>query len=415
MNQLLYEVNGWLGYLQRDSVVLQLVAVLLPMLVGRIFLMRHHPRTRERVAILTVVVGLVALVTGLLALFQQRYGLSLFILKLCVAWYGIRLLALLLRRSMSAHELQRLDAQILRPIFYIGAILALINHLDSLDDLAVIPVVEMFGQSMNLGKIFTFLVILYFILIGSRPIAIGLAWVFQKAFGLGQDSHRALQLLTRYGLVGIAILWVASDLGVNPTGILALTGGLSLGLGFGVKEVFSNFVSGLWLLMEGSVRPGDILFIKGEPCEVRSLGLRAALLWRSHDNAEILVPNQIFFSSETTTYTGTDRTRRSEINVSAAYRHDPSVVIKILEETASQIKEIMPEPRPKAILYSYGDSGINYSLRYFVPNPMNAMTAYSHVGVAIWKNFAARGIEIPFPQQVQYNVDGAPQDSTPQA
>ncbi|MDG2306312.1 MAG: mechanosensitive ion channel [Candidatus Binatia bacterium] len=409
MDQLLHEIRGWLGYLERGPVVLQILVVFVPIVGGRLCLRRFRPRTPLRILTLSAVLVVIAALTALLALTEQPYGLSLFFLEFCIVWYVLRLLTVLLARRLSARELQRLDAGILRPLFYMTAVLALIQHLDSLQELAIIPITEVFGASLNLGQIFTFLVAVYFVLIGSRPVAIGLAWVLQKAFALETGSHRGVELLTRYCLISVVLLWVVSDLGVNPTGVLAVTGGLSLGLGFGVKEVFSNFVSGLWLLLEGSVRPGDILFIEGDPCEVRSLGLRAALLWRSRDNAELLVPNQIFFSSQTTTYTGTDRTRRSELQVSAAYRHDPSIVLALLEETARNVPEVLETPGPKALLLKYGDSAVIYSLRFFIEDPMRNILVYSNVAEAVWKAFDENAIEIPFPQQVQYTLFGHPQ------
>lgn len=408
MHQLIYEVNGWLGYLERAQVVIQLLATLLPVVGARFWLRRFPPRTLARIAIQTATLVFISATMLLLALLGQPYGLSLFLVELYCFWYLLRLLCWLLEGRMDAKELQRLDSTILRPIFCVIAILALIEHVDSLDDLAVIPMGEWFGTTLDVGTVFTSLAALYFVLLGSRPVAIVLAFVIQEAFGLAKDSRRVVQLLVRYLLVSLVVLWICSYVGVNPTAVLAVTGGLSVGLGLGVKEVFSNFVSGVWLLMEGSVRPGDILFIKGDPCEVRSLGLRAALLWRNRDNAEILVPNQIFFSSHTTTYTGTDRTRRSEVAIAAAYRHDPAMVIKILEATAAKIPDVLREPAPKALLLEYGASSINYSLRFFIADPMMNVTIDSAVGSAVWKAFAENGIEIPFPQQVQYNLTGGP-------
>ena len=408
MDQLLHEIRGWLGYLERWPVVLQILVVFVPIVGGRLCIWRFRPRTLLRIATLSAVLAVIAALTFGLALMEQPYGLSFFLLGFCVGWYILRLFTMLLSRRLPPRELRRIDAGIIRPLFYMTALLALIQHLDSLQELAIIPIAEIFGAALNLGQIFTFLVAVYFVLIGSRPVAIGLAWILQKAFALETGANRGVELLTRYCLISVVLLWVVSDLGVNPTGVLAVTGGLSLGLGFGVKEVFSNFVSGLWLLMEGSVRPGDILFVKGEPCEVRSLGLRATLLWRSRDNAELLIPNQIFFSTETTTYTGTDRTRRSELRISAAYRHDPSVILALLEETARNVPDVLNDPAPKALLLEYGDSALNYSLRFFIEDAMRNITVYSKVAEAVWTAFHDNDIEIPFPQRVQYNLVGPP-------
>ncbi|WP_369820027.1 hypothetical protein [Synechococcus sp. 1G10] len=95
------------------------------------------------------------------------------------------------------------------------------------------------------------------------------------------------------------------------------------------------------MLFEGSVRSGEILFIDGDPCEVRSLGLRAAVLWRYRDSGELVIPNHDLFTTTTTTYTGSDRLRRSQVEVSAAYRHNPDTVIQLLEAVASSTAPVL--------------------------------------------------------------------------
>jgi small-conductance mechanosensitive channel len=198
-------------------------------------------------------------------------------------------------------------------------------------------------------------------------------------------------------------------LGINTTALIAVAGGLSVGLGFGIKEVFSNFVSGIWLLFEGSVRPGEVLMLDGDPCEVRRLGLRATLLWRNRDNAELLIPNQTFFTTATTTYTASDRMRRSQVSVGAAYHHEPATVIALLEATALSVPKVLPTPPPKGLLLNYGDSAIHYALRFWIANPMDNVGICSDVNQAIWQVFRQNGIEIPFPQQVQYPLAWPPE------
>ena len=147
---------------------------------------------------------------------------------------------------------------------------------------------------------------------------------------------------------------------------------------------------------------GEVLMVDGDPCEVRRLGLRATLLWRDRDNAELLIPNQTFFTAATTTFTGSDRMRRSQVSVGAAYGHDPSTVIALLEATACSVPRVLAQPAPKALLQSYGDSAINYVLHFWITNPMQSGGICSDVNEAIWRAFAEHGIEIPYPQQVQY-------------
>jgi small-conductance mechanosensitive channel len=235
-----------------------------------------------------------------------------------------------------------------------------------------------------------------------------LAWLLQRALVMSDGSRRAVAVILRYMAVGGGLFWVANHLGLNATAILTIAGGLSVGIGFGIKEVFSNFISGLWLLLEGSVRPGDVLFVDGDPCEVRSLGLRAAVLWRDRDNAELVIPNQTFFTAPTTTYTGSDRLRRSQVLVGAAYRHDPAMVVALLEATAREVPGVLADPPPRGLVLSYGDSAIQYALRFWIANPMNNISICSAVNTAVWEAFRHEGIEIPFPQRVQYSVSGSP-------
>jgi potassium efflux system protein len=251
--------------------------------------------------------------------------------------------------------------------------------------------------------------------VGCGPPAAGLAWLVQRALRLGDGNRKALKLILQYVVVGLGLVGVAIHLGVNTTGLIAVAGGLSVGLGFGIKEVFSNFVSGLWLLFEGSVRPGEVLMIDGDPCEVRQLGLRATLLWRDRDNAELLIPNQTFFTEAATSYTATDRMRRSQVSVGAAYHHNPAEVIALLEATARTVPRVLQTPAPKALQLSYGDSAINYALRFWIAHPMDHASISSDVNQAIWTAFQREGIEIPFPQQVQYDLSWPPEQHQPRA
>jgi potassium efflux system protein len=410
MNQLLSEIAGWFGFLQRLPVLVQVIGVLALLLAGRWARRRRMVAGLSAAAYPLLALGLGALFCLLLALLGQPYGLALFLLVLVLGWYGLALVRRLLARVIDPIALKRLDTQLLRPAYLIAAALALVEKLDSIGDLAVIELGQVLGVSLNLGQASLSVALLYVVLVGSGPPAEGLAWLLQRVLATGEGSRRAMALMLRYLIVGVGLLTVALHLGLNTTALIAVAGGLSVGLGFGIKEVFSNFVSGVWLLFEGSVRPGEVLFIEGDPCEVRHLGLRAAVLWRDRDNAELVIPNQVFFTNQATTYTGSDRLRRSQVQVGAAYRHDPTAVCALLEATAREVERVLPEPAPKALVLAYGDSAVNYALRFWIANPMDNSTICSEVNQAVWHAFQRHGIEIPFPQRVVHR-DGAATDS----
>ncbi|WP_216906520.1 mechanosensitive ion channel domain-containing protein [Synechococcus sp. CCY 0621] len=408
MNLLLLEIVGWFGYLQRIEVRVQVILLLLVFLgqgpLGRRLARRFPPAGRPKVMIPSLL-GLLSLALGLGG---QPYGLLLLGLLLYLGWLGLGGVRLLLGRFIQPQQMQLLETRLIRPAYLLVAVLLVIRVFDNPQDLALIPIGEWFGSEVTLGSFLLAVVILYVLAMGTGPPAQGMAWLVQRSVGISNGSRRALALMIRYAAVAFGIVWALDHVGFNRTAILAVAGGLSVGLGFGIKEVFSNFVSGLWLLFEGSVRPGEVLFIDGDPCEVRSLGLRAAVLWRDRDNAELVIPNQTFFTSTTVTYTGSDTLRRSQVLVSAAYHHDPEEVIALLEATARSQKRILPNPAPKGLLLRYGDSSIDYALRFWIANPMDNVSICSEVQAGIWRAFRDRDIEIPFPQQVQYRVEGPP-------
>ena len=409
MRDLFREILGWLGYLERGDVLLQLLAFAAALVLMR-RLVRHRiaaaglRRSWRNLLLAISGPGLAMLLSLFLPLAHQAFGLLRLLGGFWLGWNLLGLLELQLHRWLPKERVHQLLSRLLRPLYLLGATLILIDKLDSISDLAVIQVGQLFNTSIDLGKVFTALLVIYLLLLGSASPAAAMAWLAHRFLGISEGSRKALELILRYTVVALGLLAVAFHVGFNGTALLAVAGGLSVGLGFGIKEVFSNFVSGLWLLFEGSVRPGEVLMIDGDPCEVRKLGLRATLLWRDRDNAELLIPNQTFFTEAATTYTASDRMRRSQVSVGAAYHHDPSAVIALLEATALEVPRVLKHPAPKGLLLSYGDSAINYALRFWIANPMDNVGICSEVNQAIWSAFKQHNIEIPFPQQVQHNA-----------
>ena len=397
MKELLLESLGWLGYLERPSVLLQVLISLVVLMLCRLARRRHWQGRRPALVIPHLGQLLIGVACLVLAAWGQPFGLAALLGLLWLGWSALVWVRRLLLRWMPEREVHRLDTRLLRPIYFVMAALLLISEVDSLRNLSVIPLGQLLGVTVSTEKVFHAVVVIYIVLVGCGPPAAGLAWLLQRALAMSNGSRKATELMLRYAVVSLGLVSVAVNLGLNSTALIAVAGGLSVGLGFGIKEVFSNFISGLWLLFEGSVRPGEVLMIDGDPCEVRRLGLRATLLWRNRDNAELLIPNQTFFTEATTTYTASDRLRRSQVNVGAAYHHEPARVIELLEATARTVPHVLREPAPKALLLSYGDYAINYSLRFWITNPMDNVSICSAVNQAIWEAFRQQDIEIPFP------------------
>jgi len=400
MNQLFEVIVGWLGYLQRLPVLVQLLGLALLLTSYRLSGRWRGPAGGRVLHPRLLLLGGLALLALALAGLGQPYGIVLAMLGLIAGWFALALLRRALARFIEPHQLRDLDTGLLRPLYLLFAGLTLIRQVDNPLDVALIPLGKLFGAEVTLGQALGSVVLVYLLSTGSGPPSQGAALLVQRFIGISDGSRRALGLVIRYVVVGTGIVWVLNHIGFNRTAILTVAGGLSVGLGFGVKEVFSNFISGLWLLFEGSVRPGDVLFVEGDACEVRSLGLRAAVLWRVRDNAELVIPNQTFFTATTTTYTGSDRLRRSQVLVGAAYRHDPAEVIALLEATALANPRVLRTPPPKALLLGYGDSALNYALRFWIADPMDNGSICSEVQRGVWQAFKEQGIDFSLKQQV---------------
>jgi len=332
-------------------------------------------------------------------------GLAFFI----TGFYGLilisRFLIILLKFHAPIAVVSRFDLSVLRPAYVIVGFLSVLSQISDLPSFLASPVVVFGGDNFSFNDLLLLSFGSYFLVTGTALPAWGLTWLAANLFQLSKPALRAAELIIRYLIVAIGLISILAIVGVNYTFLAAIGGGLSVGLGFGLKEVFSNFISGLWLLIEGAVRPGDVLLLEtgcGEdPCEVLELGVRATTLWRDRDNVELVVPNQLFFTQQMVTYSGVrDRHRRGQVLIGAAYRHPPEQVISILEAVAATVPRVLAKPAPKGLLLRYDDSAITYAIRYWIEDPMNGISVASEVGIAVWNAFSREGIEIPYPQRV---------------
>ena len=403
------ELLSWLVYLQRVVVLLQVAVVIsLPVIIRR--WRRLHGATRRDRPNLQSLIGplLLLLISAGFYLLQLPGGLIRYFALLWLGWNLFTPLKTLLLHFNNTFPVEELESTFLKPVFVILATLSFVRLMGSLENLARIPVASLFSVELSLGKIYTAIVAVYVILtVASRPAAF-MAWLSGKIFGVKEQNRKGLELLVRYSVIGVGLLAVAYYVGIDGTAFIAIAGGLSVGIGFGIKEIVSNFISSIWLLFEGSVRPGEILMINGDPCTVRKLGLRATQLRRGRDGAELLIPNQIFFTAEATSFTATETSRRDSVDVGAAYHHDPEHVVALLETVATENTLVLSYPPPQAFVTEFADSSVNYRLLFWVSNPLQAFSVGSALRQAIWKCFDQEGITIPFPQRQVYPMQWPP-------
>jgi small-conductance mechanosensitive channel len=234
----------------------------------------------------------------------------------------------------------------------------------------------------------------------------------QRAFvrhaGQRQARTRAaiytLSRLARYGLFIVGLLLALSFLGIPVSRFAVLAGAVGVGLGFGLQAIFSNFVSGIILLFERSLRVGDFVELEsGLRGEVRDINIRSTLI-STNDNIDILVPNSEFVSNRVVNWTHGDGSRRLRIPFGVAYGSDKEVVKKAAIEAAVEVPFTLAREgpkRPQVWLTGFGDSSLDFELVVWLTPEATKRPGAVHAGY-MWALATALGkyrIELPFPQR----------------
>lgn len=408
MNNLLFEISSWSGYLDRAAVTWQLLLITCALIIDGFI--RKKLGTNNAVLITRQAIGPLALlgISLLLGVASIPTGITIRFGWIWALWNLLLWAELKLIQRNPKDQKARWLRRLARPATLVVVLLYCIDRLSSLSSIALINVGTLLNSQLAIGSLFSSLIVLYLILIASAPIAFLIAWLSQVALKISHQSRHAIEIIVRYLLISFGLLAVALQAGFNATALLTISAGLSVGLGFGIKEIFANLISGIWLLFEGSIRPGEVLMIKGEPCRVNRLGLRATHLSRQRDDAELLIPNQTFFTQDAESFTAGENFRRDEVVVGAAYHHEPQQVITLLEQVACQHPRVLRHPGPKAFAIDFAESSINYRLKYSVLDPLDARTVSSDLRQEIWTAFNNNGIGIPFPQRQVYPMEWPP-------
>lgn len=202
--------------------------------------------------------------------------------------------------------------------------------------------------------------------------------------------------ITVYIAWALGILIALRAFGLSTTSMAVAFGALSIGLGFGLQNIFSNFISGIILLFERPIQVGDAIEINGTWGEVRQINVRSTLV-QTYDNASLIIPNADFISSQVTNWSFKDMRLRRTIVVGVAYGSDVNLVKKTLEEIAQKITWVLKFPVPQVLFSDFGDSALIFRMRVWTDID-HMLTVESDIRFEIYRLFNERGIEIAFPQ-----------------
>nr|MDJ0981888.1 mechanosensitive ion channel [Kiloniellales bacterium] len=200
--------------------------------------------------------------------------------------------------------------------------------------------------------------------------------------------------LTRYTVIVLGFLIALAAAGIELSKVAIVAGGLSVGIGFGLQTVVSNFVSGLILLFERPLKVGDDIQLGGLTGEIRRIGIRASSL-RTDDGAEVILPNSKLISEAVTNWTFKHRRRRIEVSLKLNASIDADQVVEALLDVAREHPSILPHPAPRASLIKFDVSGLEFVLGTWISEFRDEVAVRSELNGAIQRKFAEAGIIEP--------------------
>ncbi len=215
---------------------------------------------------------------------------------------------------------------------------------------------------------------------------------------LGPGERYAYATIVKYAVALAGLAFAFDAIGIGWSSIQWLVAAVGLGLGFGLQEIFANFISGLIILFERPIRVGDTVTVGEISGTVTRIQIRATRI-TGFDRKELIVPNKNFVTGELINWTLSDAVLRIEVPIGIAYGSETEQAIEVLRRVASENRRVLRDPSPEVLFLGFGDSALSFELRVFVRHVSSVFPVRHELHMAIDKAFKEAGIEIAFPQQ----------------
>jgi potassium efflux system protein len=289
-------------------------------------------------------------------------------------------------------------------LVWLSALLAGALLVWSSTDFMIASVTQVFNLALSVGSLSFSIkgVLLAVIIVCATHVATRLGRKFLSENVLNsRDFERGLKdsiiTITTYVVWGLGLLLALGILGVNATSLAVVFGALSIGIGFGLQNIFNNFISGLILLFERPIQVGDIVEVGGLWATVKQINVRATVV-QTFDNASVIIPNSEFISQQVTNWSFKDPRMRRNIEVGVAYGSDIDLVEQTLLDIVQNRRRVLKYPKPEVLFIDHADSALIFRLRIWV-HVDDYWEVPSKIRFDIDRRFRELGIEIAFPQR----------------
>lgn len=347
--------------------------------------------------LLIVSTGAAALLTWIAHGVSERIGLDNGLLRiaanLLTAWVVIRLVTSLLRQPGWA--------KLLAAIVWFVTALAILGWLQAFLDLLNSIAFNIGDMRLSLMGFVNGILLLTIFIWLSNLLARLLDSRLVYLEGVTPAARVLIGKMLRIFLYLVAVVVALTFVGVNLTALAVFSGALGIGLGFGLQKVVSNLFSGIILLLDRSLKPGDVIETGDAYGWIKQMGARYATV-ATRDGKEYLIPNETLITEQVINWSHSDTAVRLKIEVGISYRSDVHKAIELMVEAALSQPRVLRDDMhtPLAHLVDFGDSSVDFELRVWVSDPQRGLVnVSSKVRLAIWDLFHQHGIEFPFPQR----------------
>jgi small-conductance mechanosensitive channel len=313
------------------------------------------------------------------------------VFKLSLAWVLISSLSAVLRNRILSRTVA-LAGWVYTSLYIFGATETAAQFLDSI------------GFELGDSKI-TLLLIIKFIFVMTITLWLAiftgahLEQRIQKSKELTPSLRVLLGKIVKILLIVIAIVVATTELGIDLTAFTIFSGALGVGLGFGLQKVVSNFISGIIILLDRSIKPGDTISLGDTFGWIRELSSRFVSVV-TRDGREHLIPNENFITQEVINWSFSNDLIRLDVPFGVSYESDPHAVSAMAIEAASKVPRVLTSIKPVCWMTAIGDSSIEFLLRFWINDPQNGLTNIrGKVLLALWDEFKLKGIKIPYPHR----------------
>jgi len=240
------------------------------------------------------------------------------------------------------------------------------------------------------------IVLLFYILarVGARQFQNRL----EDRLKLTATNRRLIRTTVFLSILFAGVYTSLSSLGINLSIFLVPLGALSIGLGLGLQSLASNYIAGLVLMTEGTIRDGDVIEVDGIRGTVQEMSLRTTVV-KTFSNTEVIVPNSLMVSQRLDNWTKSDQILRVESQIGVAYGTDIGVVHEILHSHIAAHAAVLADPEPRTFLVEFADSALLFRIQYWIDDPAQRLSSLSEILESIYHGLQEKGISIPFPQR----------------